>query len=101
KTSNTTAVPDSMRLFMGTNQQCFRFSVTNNCSSTGGAYFDNVSLALSNCSASGGAAVNVDIWQWIQDAFPANENPGLPGTAQFDTCAARACTGINIAQSTG
>jgi hypothetical protein len=45
--------------------------------------------------------MNVDIWQWIQDAFPANETAGLPGTAAFDTCAARICTGINIAQSTG
>jgi hypothetical protein len=45
--------------------------------------------------------LSVDIWQWLQDAFPANETPGLPGNAAlFDTTSAIIKTGLNIAQDT-
>ena len=45
--------------------------------------------------------MSVDIGQWYNDCFPANENPTLPGTAAFDTCAAYLQTGINLAPTTG
>ncbi len=38
---------------------------------------------------------------WLHDAFPSNETPGLPGSAAFDTAAAYVKTGRNTAQTTG
>lgn len=107
-TSNASGVPDSLRIFMGKQQECFRFAVSAGCSPTGGTYFDNISLAFINTSgpvaSSGAAAVgsmSASIWDWFQDAFPANETAGLPGQAAFDTTAAYVKTGLNTAQSTG
>jgi hypothetical protein len=97
KTSNTNAIPDSIKVFVGKQQQCFRFGVSAACSPTDGCYFDNVSFSIIDGRP---APVTADIWQWINDAFPANETPGLPGTASFDTAAAHLKTGLNIAQST-
>jgi hypothetical protein len=56
--------------------------------------------------ASAGNAVSLgatssDIWQLTNDTFPANETPGLPGTASYDTTTGTIRTGINIAQATG
>src|SRR5262249_16463236 len=46
RTSNASGVPDSIRIFLGKQQQCFRFGITSNCSSSNGAYFDNVSVGF-------------------------------------------------------
>lgn len=108
-TSNANSIPDSLRIMLGKNQQCFRFAVTAGCSPTEGTYFDNVSLGFidlppSQLQANAANAVGtiaIDIWQWINDAFPNNETNGLPGTAAFDTCASNLRTGINQAQATG
>ena len=110
RTVNAGSTPDSIRVFLGKNQQCFRFGVTGSaCSSTAGAYFDNVSLLLSDAPAPPYVfpSIAVDIWQWINDTFPANDGtspvPGVavaPGTAGFDTAAAYIKTGFNTAQST-
>ena len=107
---NPGALPDSMRIFLGKNQQCFRFGVSGSaCSPTLGDYFDNVSLLLSNASYpyNSNGAIAVDIWQWINDTFPANDNTSLvpgaavaPGTTGFDTAAAYIRTGFNTAQMT-
>jgi len=109
---SVTAAPESIRIYMGKNQQCFRFGVTGtSCSSVAGSYFDNISLLLSDASAGGGGAsvsIGVDIWRWINDSFPVNDGtsltPGVavaPGSAGFDTAGAYIQTGINIAQSPG
>jgi hypothetical protein len=45
--------------------------------------------------------VSSDIWQWVNDTFPANESTDLPGTSAFDTTTALVRTGLNIAQATG
>jgi hypothetical protein len=97
KTSNAGGIPDSVRIFLGKTQQCFRFGVSAGCSPTDGCYWDNVSLSIIDGASAG---ITADIWQWINDAFPANESPGLPGTAAFDTAAAHVKTGLNVAQVT-
>ncbi len=45
-------------------------------------------------------SVWLDIGQWWQDAFPANETLGLPGTAAFDTTSAWIKSGTNYAPGT-
>ena len=97
KTSNGNGLPDSIQIGVGKVQQCFRFNVSSGCSPTEGAYFDNISLALIDGQP---AQLTASIWDWINDAFPANETAGLPGTANFDTCGAHVMTGVNNAQAT-
>ncbi len=96
-TSNPSGVPDSLRIVMGVNQQCFRFAVSLGCNSSEGAYFDNISLGFWDIPAaqqtSAGSAITLgsitaDIWMFVNDTFPANETNGLPGSALFDTPAA-------------
>jgi hypothetical protein len=103
-------IPDSLRICMGLNQQCFRFAISLGCNSADGAYFDNISLGLVDVPAaaqvSRANAINLgsmssDIWEWINDAFPANETPTLPNSANFDTAAAYLKGGVNRAPATG
>ena len=110
KTSNPSGIPDSVRIFFGHQQQCFRFAITLGCNSNEGGYFDNAAVAFVDLpgvpgQASAGGAVSIggissDIWQFVNDTFPANETAGLPGTAAFDTTGALIRTGINNAQAT-
>jgi hypothetical protein len=103
--------PDSLRVFLGHQQQCFRFAISLGCNSNEGGYFDNVSFAFVDepgvpGQASAGSAVNLgsssaDIWQFFNDTFPANETAGLPGTPAFDTTTGLIRTGLNNAQATG
>jgi hypothetical protein len=96
--SNASGIPDSMMLQIQKVQLCYAFGVPSGCSPRDGAYIDNVSLALVDGVP---AQLSVDIWQWIQDAFPANETTGFPGNAAlFDTTSAIVKTGLNIAQDT-
>ncbi|HTO89896.1 MAG TPA: hypothetical protein VMJ70_02085, partial [Candidatus Sulfotelmatobacter sp.] len=93
--------PDSLRIFLGKRQECYRFGVTTGCSPTDGGYFDNVSLAFVDGLA---PPMTIDIWQLINDTFTVNglnRNGVAPGTANFDTTAALVKTGLNIAQTTG
>jgi len=92
------AKPDSLIISMRKLQQCYRFGVTTGCSPTGGAYMDNVALAIIDGSPQ---SMAVDIWNWFNDTFPFNETAGLPSTANFDTAAALIRTGFNVAQATG
>ena len=104
-------LPDSVRFFLAHQQQCFRFAISLGCNSSDGAYFDNVSVAFVDLpgvpgQASAGDAIAIgvvssDIWQFVNDTFPANETTGLPGTSSFDTTTAQIRTGLNTAQSTG
>jgi len=48
RTSNPGGVPDSIRIFLGKQQQCFRFGIGAGCSPIDGAYFDNVSVGFVN-----------------------------------------------------
>ena len=110
-TSNASGVPDSLRVFMAHQQQCFRFAISLGCNSNEGGYFDNVLQAFIDLpgvpgQASAGNAVAIgavasDIWQFTNDTFPANETAGLPGTAAFDTTSGLLRTGLNNAQATG
>jgi hypothetical protein len=103
--------PDSLRIFLAHQQQCFRFAISLGCNSNEGGYFDNVSLAFVDVpgvpgQASASSTVNLgvvssDIWQFVNDTFPANETTGLPGTSAFDTTTALIRTGLNTAQLTG
>jgi hypothetical protein len=104
-------IPDSMRVYLSHQQQCFRFAISLGCNSNEGGYFDNVSVAFvdkpgvpgqasaDNAVSLGG--ISSDIWQWVNDTFPANETAGLPGTAAFDTTTGLIRTGLNTAQATG
>ncbi|MFM7231271.1 MAG: FlgD immunoglobulin-like domain containing protein [bacterium] len=110
-TSRAGGIPDSLRFFLAHQQQCFRFAISLGCNSNEGGYFDNATLvfidipgAPGQASAGSGVAlggISGDIWQFAHDTFPANETPGLPGTAAFDTTTGLIRTGINNAQSTG
>jgi hypothetical protein len=99
RTVNPGNQPDSLRISLRKLGQCYRFGITTACGSTDGAYFDNVALAIVDGAAA--SPVSVDIWEWINDTFPANENPGLPGLAAFDTTTALIKTGRNDAPTTG
>lgn len=111
RTSNASGLPDSLRFFLAHQQQCFRFAISLGCNSNEGGYFDNASLAFVDIpgvpgQASAGNTVTLgsissDIWQMVNDTFPANETAGLPGTAAFDTTGALIRTGLNNAQATG
>jgi hypothetical protein len=111
RTSRAGGIPDSVRIFWNHQQQCFRFAISLGCNSNEGGYFDNMSLAFIDLpgvpgQASAGSAVSLgaitaDIWQLVNDTFPANETAGLPGTAAFDTTTGKVRTGINNAQATG
>jgi len=96
KTSNGNGIPDSLQVFVGKTQQCFRFGVSAGCAPTDGCYFDNVSLSLIDGTP---AQLSADIWMWINDAFPANETAGFPATANFDTAGAHLMNGLNNAQA--
>jgi hypothetical protein len=99
RTSNATGIPDSLRIGLRKIQQCWRFEVTNECSTTLGAYWDNVSLAILGCDTNPCGPVSVDIWHWIQDAFPADETAPVALPAFFRK-AARVETGLNTAPGT-
>jgi len=111
KTSRPGGIPDSVRIFFGHQQQCYRFAITLGCNSDEGGYFDNATMAFVDLpgapgQASAGNTVALgssssEIWQLVNDAFPANETPGLPGTLSFDTTTALVRTGLNNAQATG
>lgn len=97
RTSNPNGRPDSLRVYFKKLSQCYRFGITTGCSSTDGGYIDNFSVGIED-----GAPVEMTykIWDIYNDTFPANENPGLPGTAAFDTAAAHVKIGLNVAQTT-
>jgi hypothetical protein len=109
RTSNPSGIPDSVRICLTHEQVCFRFGVTLGCNSSDGAYFDNVALAFIDRPGQPGQAsadntvtlgnVTSDLWQFVNDTFPANETAGLPGTAAFDTAGALIRTGLNTAAS--
>jgi hypothetical protein len=110
-TSNPSGIADSLRVFLNHQQQCFRFAISLGCNSNEGGYWDNVAVAFvdqpgvpGQASASSTVSLgsaSVDIWQFFNDTFPANETAGLPGTASFDTTTALIRSGLNTAQSTG
>jgi hypothetical protein len=111
ETSNPSGIPDSLRVVLEHEQQCFRFAITLGCNSNEGGYFDNVSQAFIDLPGVPGqasadntvslGAVSSDIWQFVNDTFPANETAGLPGTAAFDTTTGLIRSGLNTAQATG
>ncbi|HTK32409.1 MAG TPA: FlgD immunoglobulin-like domain containing protein [Candidatus Saccharimonadaceae bacterium] len=98
RTSNASGVPDSIRIFFRRIQTCYRFGVTAGCSPTDGCYLDDMALVIVDGNPQ---AMSVDIWQWFNDSFPANEDGTLPGTANFDTAAALVRTGLNTTQTVG
>lgn len=100
RTSNTSLIPDSLRIGFSRLAQCFRFGISADCGLPLGAYWDNLSLAM--IDGAGTAPISVEIWNWINDTFPANENPAIVGNpAAFDTAAAHIKSGFNVAQTTG
>jgi hypothetical protein len=102
KTTNPNGFPDSLRLYLFREQRCISWGVTLGCSPTNGHYFDNIALILPPPLIGAADKVNVDIWDWYNDAFPANETAGLPGSGvPFDTCGAHIMTARNMAANTG
>jgi hypothetical protein len=97
-TSNASGIPDSIRFLLRKLSYCFRFAGTNCGDPTKAFAFDNVTFTMIDGASA--APLSTNFWQWLQDAFPANENPSLPGTVAFDTCAAWPQTGLNITQRT-
>ena len=113
RTSRAGGIPDSLRLYMAHQQQCFRFAVSTGCNSNEGGYFDSITMAFIDIpgtpgQASAGSSISLGVvsvdgaaWPLMNDTFPANETAGLPGTPAFDTTGALLRDGINIAQATG
>lgn len=107
--ANAYNTPDSMRVMVSIYQACFRWGVTLGCNDNDGVYWDNVSMAFvdnavvqaSNSSAITPGPVSAPIWQLFPDAFPRNETPQLPNTANFDTATALIVGPLNSAQATG
>jgi len=107
--ANTYNRPDSMRVMVSIYQACFRWGVTLGCNDNDGVYFDNISMAFVDnaevqASATGAitpGAISTAIWQLPGDAFPMNETPLLPNSANFDTAAALMKGVLNQAQATG
>jgi hypothetical protein len=101
--------PDSVRVLFSYDQLCYRFNITSGCSSQDGMYIDNVALAFNDmpplvAGTSTEEAIpgpTVDHWQPFHDAFPANGDPSLPGTAGFDTTSAHVKSGLNTAPTIG
>ena len=82
RTSNASGIPDSIRMLFIKYQLCFRFGVSTNCSSTEGGYLDNMSLAIVDGPP---IQLSSDIWNWINDSFPANETAGFPAWRRSST----------------
>ena len=103
QTSNASGIPDSIRVFLGKSTQSFRFALPS-FPQTDGLYFDNVAFGFVDDPEEpqlSRRGITVQPWHWLNDCFPANETPGLPGTAGFDTCAAYLRTGLNLSPETG
>jgi len=99
KTSNATGIPDSCKFYLGKLQECFRFGVSTGCSPTDGCYWDNADLTIIDGPP---IQLSSDIWNWINDSFPANETAGLAGVAsKFDTTSAILKTGLNTGPNAG
>ena len=97
-TTNANGIPDSVRIGIRKLTQCWRFGLGIPCDPERGGYLDNISFAIVDASVKPLSAM---IWDLFQDAFPANETAGLPGTAGFDTTTAIIQGGLNTAQLTG
>jgi hypothetical protein len=97
-TTNASGIPDSLRFLMRKLSYCFRFSATNCGDPTKAWALDNMTFAMIDGASASPLFTN--FWQWLQDAFPANENPSLPGTAAFDTAAAWPQIGLNTSVRT-
>jgi hypothetical protein len=94
--------PDSVRMYIGKLQQCFRFGVpSSSCSPTDGSYMDNLTLMPVDGSPS---PILVDIWQLINDTFTVNGGDNRaqvpPGSPAFDTTTALPKIGLNVSQTT-
>ncbi len=101
-TTHESGLPDSIRVGLYKYTYCNSWGGAPLCSSPDGHYIDN--MAVWFAPAGGGASdkIQVDLWDWYQDAFPANESTGYPGNAAlFDTCGAHIMTGLNESQTTG
>lgn len=104
--ANAYNAPDSLRVWIGLYQACFRWGVTLGCNDNDGVYFDNVSVAFVDrpgvqANALEPGAIRSYTWELLADAFPANETPTLPNSANFDTTTALIVGPRNIAQATG
>ena len=97
-TSNASGIADSLQIGLTHFSRCFRMGLAV-CGTDGLGYFDNASLAIID-----GAPIQTSFlpWDFYNDAFPANESAGFPGSkALFDTTAAWLGTGLNTAQVIG
>jgi hypothetical protein len=100
KTSNSTGLPDSIKIVITRWAMCSYWCITNTCGTRDGDYIDNVRLCLPPPVLGGGDAIYVDMWDWNNDTFPVNESVGYPGVAaRFDTCAAHIKIGLNTESS--
>jgi len=104
--ANAYNVPDSLRVWIGIYQACFRWGVTLGCNDNDGVYFDNLSVAFvdrpgEQPNAIEPGALKLPFWEAFADVFPANETPGLPNSANFDTTTALIVGPLNVAQATG
>ena len=100
-TSNPSGIPDSCKLYIFREQRCITWGAPAQCSPTDGHYTDNVALCLPPPIAGAADKISIDVWDWYNDAFPANETLGLPGTPAFDTCGAFIQIARNTSANTG
>jgi len=104
RTTNAANRPDSLRVYIMRLSRCYTFTnlVEATCSPTDGVlvgtYYDNISIALQDGAPP--PEISFQIWNLINDAFPANGNDALI-PASFDTCAAQVRIGLNNATNIG
>jgi len=99
RTTNLSGIPDSVKIFVGTRQEAYRFGIPQS-EFLDGAYWDNISLDI--VDGAGADPISVDIWHLYHDTFPANDATGIAGVAAaFDTTTALIKNGLNNAPTTG
>jgi len=105
QTTNANGVPDSVRALIERLSVCFRNTASvavcgpDQSDPAGGGYVDNLAIGLVDGAAA--SPLSQQPWDVFNDAFPANSNDALVGTANFDTTAAKVKSGYNNASPTG
>jgi hypothetical protein len=101
-TTHESGLPDSIKIGLYKYTYCSSWGGAPLCASPDGHYVDNMAFWMAPAGGGASDKIQVDLWDWYQDAFPANESTGYPGNAAlFDTCAAHIMTALNESQTTG
>jgi hypothetical protein len=105
-TSNSSGVPDSVRVYFQFLSRCFTFANlnANTCSPTEGTlvgnYIDNMAVSLVQVAAEPPPGLSILPWFKLMDAFPSNPTTNF-ASSNFDTMGAQLRSAINNSLLTG